>query len=66
MLWPDTACGDAAFIETLRKAFIAHNSPDWAELIVNVPTPLTEDISVNHYSKTVRLEGVQNRMIELA
>jgi hypothetical protein len=66
VLWPDAAAGAATFIETLRKAFIAHNSPDWAEFIVNVPTPLTEDISVNHYSKTVRLEGLKNRMIELA
>jgi hypothetical protein len=41
-------------IARLRHAFIAHNAPDWAEFIVNVPTPLADGISVNHYSKVVR------------
>lgn len=53
------------FIEKLRHAFIAHNCPGWAELIVNIPTKLTEEISVNHYSKSVRIENVVNRMIEV-
>lgn len=49
-------------IACLRQAFIAHNARDWAELIVNVPTPLSEGISVNHYSRSVRLDNVNNRV----
>ena len=66
ILWPDTAggWGDNP-IGTLRRAFIAHNAPNWAELIVEMPTPLSDTISVNHYSRSERLEGVANRVIEL-
>lgn len=48
-------------IDGLHLAFVAHNSPDWAEFIVNQPTALTEEISVHHYSNPVRVEG-RNRM----
>ncbi len=66
ILWPDAAGGWSENpISTFRLAFIAHNAPDWAELIVNVPTPVAEGIAVNHYSRVQRLEGVTNRMIEL-
>ena len=43
-------------IEKFDMAFIAHNYPDWAEFIVNVPTPIAEGISVHHYSKSERIE----------
>ncbi len=52
------------FIGGLQRAFIAHNAPDYAEVIVNVPTPLTRSISVHHYSKVKGLR-VSNRLIEL-
>lgn len=50
-------------LDGLRLAFIAQNSPAWAELIVCVPTPLAESIKVHHYSQSVRLDNVKNRMI---
>lgn len=66
ILWPDLANGwGTNAIATLRQAFIAQSAPGWAELIVNVPTPLSEGISVNHYSRSERLDGVVNRIIEL-
>ena len=42
-------------IETERSAF---NTSSWAEFIVRVPTPLTDEISVYHYSKSVRLDSL--------
>ena len=70
ILWPDpaeaTKPGGDNPIATLRHAFIAHNSPTWAEMIVNVPTPLSDGISVNHYSRVVRLDGVTNRMFAIS
>lgn len=66
VLWPEPPTGGKGWgdkpISSLRHAFIAHNGPDWAELIVNAPTPLAEGISVNHYSRSVRLDGVTNRV----
>lgn len=54
---PLTAC---------RLAYVAHNAPDWAEFIVCVPTPVKDDIKVHHYSKSVRIEGVRNRLFRVA
>lgn len=49
-------------ISRFRLAFVAHNAPTWAELVVNVPTPLNDEISVNHYSKAVRV-AAKNQMV---
>lgn len=52
-------------IETLERAYIAHNCPTWAEFIVNVPTKVNETLTVDHYSESRRLDHVTNRMIEV-
>jgi hypothetical protein len=52
-------------IEVLDLAFEAFNSPDWAEFVINVPTPISTNISVNHYSKFRRVEGMNNAIIAL-
>ena len=64
VLFSDTSIKAKPFIANFRLAYIAHRAPDWAEFIVNVPTPVTEDISVDHYSKSVRVEG-KNAMIKV-
>lgn len=48
-----------------RLAYVAHNAPDWAEFIVCVPTPVKDGIKVHHYSKSVRVEGVRNRLFRV-
>jgi hypothetical protein len=58
---PDPDLHDENPVANLRLAYIAHNSRDWADLILNVPTELSPEISVNHYSKTMRITGT-NRM----
>jgi len=53
------------FIEVFDHAFGAFNSADWAEFVINVPTELTDEISVNHYSRSRRVEGTRNMLVEL-
>jgi hypothetical protein len=65
VLLPDFRGRHARMIERLRLAYVAHNCPDWTEFIVNVPTPLTDDIKVHHYSQSQRIEGTTNRLIEI-
>lgn len=64
ILFPDFAQPFDRLIETMQLAYVAYNSPDWAEFILRAPTPLTAEISVNHYSKTVHLV-TQNSVIRL-
>ncbi|MEO6906924.1 MAG: hypothetical protein ABI210_03445 [Abditibacteriaceae bacterium] len=52
-------------IEHFDLAYSAFNSADWAEFVVNVPTVLNDEISVNHYSQTRRIENVTNSIISL-
>jgi len=52
-----------SLLECCQLAYVAHNSPGWAEFIVCVPTPVAEGVRVHHYSRRVRLEPVCNRMI---
>ena len=65
VLFPDLSLGGETMIANLRLAYVAHNSPDWAEFIVNVPTPLTGEIAVHHYSKPQRVDA-QNTMLDVS
>jgi hypothetical protein len=46
-------------------AFIALNSGDWAEFIINTAVPLAAGTEVNHYARTRRMEGVRNTLLAL-
>jgi hypothetical protein len=63
ILLPDFTTGEKSLLAACRLAYVAHNKPDWAEFIVCVPTPVSDQIKVHHYSQSVRLEGVKNRLI---
>ena len=65
VILPDLSGRYDRFIERFRMAFSAFNAPDWAEFIVQVPTPIAEGISVNHYSESWRLK-TKNTLIEVA
>ena len=52
-------------VECFDLAYAAFNSVGWAEFIINVPTPVGDGISVNHYSKTRRIEPVTNSLFEV-
>lgn len=65
ILFPDFKQHDGGnVIECMKLAYISHNSPSWAEFILNVPTPLTDDLSVHHYSRSVRL-NVHNQLFRV-
>lgn len=61
ILFPDLDRPPHELIEGLELAFVAHNSPDWAEFILQAPTPIRDGIDVHHYSKPVRRD-VQNQV----
>ncbi len=56
---------DTPPIMACRMAYVAHNDPHWAEFLVCVPTTLTDDLKVHHYSQSVRVEDVRNRMFSV-
>ena len=64
ILFPDFSQPFTNIMESFQLAYVAYNGPDWAEFILRAPTPLTEEISVNHYSQTVHLV-TQNSIIRL-
>ena len=65
VLVPDATVFDGTHaVSTLRQAYIAHNSLGCTELLVNVPTPVGQGISVNHYSRTLKV-AAKNRIFAL-
>jgi hypothetical protein len=65
VLVPDAAAYDGQHaISKLRLAYIAHNSLGCTELLVNVPTPIAANVSVNHYSRVLKVAAT-NRMFAI-
>lgn len=64
LIFPDLSMEHEHILETIRLAYVAFNQSTWAEFILRVPTPLTEDISVNHYSRPIRLD-TQNTLFRI-
>ena len=64
VLIPDLSRDPDDLIGGFEMAFSAFNTPDWTEFIVRVPTPLTDEISVYHYSHPLRLD-TQNQIAQL-
>jgi hypothetical protein len=63
ILLPDFEREYKSLLDACRLAYVAHNSPGWAEFIVCVRTPVTDGVSVHHYSESIRIDGTRNRMI---
>lgn len=62
VLIPDVASFDGHHeISMLRQAFMAHNTLGCTEMLMNVPTDIGAGLSVNHYSKVVKVSAT-NRM----
>ena len=64
ILLPDLSRAPDDLIAGLELAFAAFNGPNWAEFIVRVPTPVSEEIEVYHYAKPVRFD-TKNQVIRL-
>lgn len=52
-------------VSVFDQAYVAFKDEDWAEFIINVPTIVTSDVSVNHYSKPRRIEKMRNVIVQL-
>ena len=64
VLYPQNPTTHAHAIESMQLAFIAANAPQWAELIVQTPTKLSDEITVNHYTEPRHID-CQNVMVAL-
>lgn len=64
MLLPNLSAEPGALIEGFELAFAAFNCPHWIELIVRAPTPVGNEVSVFHYTRSARL-NVKNEVIRL-
>lgn len=66
ILLPDLGDGSRPLIKGMQLAYVAHNTTDWAEFLVNAPVSVAPGVKVHHYSRTVRLENVVNRLYAVA
>ncbi len=57
VLFPDMGVDCRSWIDSFHLAYVAFNSADWAEFILQAASPLNEGISVNHYSRTVQMNS---------
>ncbi|MFO1020235.1 MAG: hypothetical protein U0903_06015 [Planctomycetales bacterium] len=65
-LFPDLSREPADLLAGFELAFSAFNTTDWIEFIIRTPTEIAPGIQVQHYSRTLRLEGVRNRLYRFA
>lgn len=64
-LSPERLAREEKLIGCLDLAYSALNASSWAEFLVNVPTQLTPEVSVNHYAQPRRIEGMLNQIIQV-
>jgi len=64
VLFPDLEYEPDELLERLELAYAAFNCPTWTEFIVRIPTPASDDVEVQHYSRAVRVEA-KNQIISL-
>ena len=59
VLFPDLTREPADLLSGMEVAFVALNSPDWADFIVRTRTRLAPNIDVYHYATPVRINGIR-------
>ncbi len=55
ILFPDLNADSESWIDSFHLAYVAFNRADWAEFILQAPTPLSDTITVNHFSRIVQM-----------
>ncbi len=58
VLFPDLTAEPGQLLERMEIAYSAFNSPEWIEFLVRDLSVLTQDISVYHYCRSVRMDSV--------
>jgi hypothetical protein len=64
-LTPGRIAAQEHMIGVFDLAYSAFHARDWAEFVINVPTTVADGVSVNHYSKTRRVEPTRNTLLVL-
>ena len=64
-LSPDRLAQAERRVEVFDVAFSAFNCPQWAEFVIYVPTDVSDQISVDHYSKFRRIDNTRNAIIQI-
>ncbi len=59
VLFPDLTRQPADLLTGLETAFVALNSPDWADFIVRTRTTIADDVSVFHYATPIRVDELR-------
>ena len=54
------------FIGMFDLAYSAFHENDWAEVVLRKPTPVADDVTVNHYGETRLLRPTRNSLLQLS
>lgn len=65
-LSPARLAAEPSLIGCFDLAYSAFNASDWAEFIVQAPTPVSAEIAVNHYSRPRQETGTCNVLLMTA
>jgi hypothetical protein len=66
ILFPDLDREPDDLISGLELAFTAANAADWTQFIIRTPTPIAEGVEVYHYSRSIRMDGIENAFYRIA
>lgn len=66
VLFPLDLADGVSPMDCFHLAYVAHHMSDWAEFLVNKPTDVGHGTTVNHYSRSLRVEGTVNRVFSVA
>jgi hypothetical protein len=66
ILFPDLDREPDDLINGLELAFTAANAADWTQFIIRAPTPIAEGVEVYHYSRSIRMDGIDNAFYRIA
>ena len=58
VLFPDLDCDESRILDGVELAFAAFNCPQWVEFLIRVPTSVTEQVDVFHYSQPWRCNAI--------
>jgi len=60
VLYPDLTLEPGDLLAGIELAYVAVNAPDWGDVILRKPTPVSDGVEVYHYSVPLRLDGIEN------
>jgi len=66
VLFPDLTREPADLLAGLEVAYVALNSPDWADFIVRTRTQVADGVEVFHFSTPVRINEIRTELFTIA